>query len=117
MNAHFDGGREQWQFANSAPSCFLALTWVFVARCSEVAPPVDIPTAETPQGEALSKSVLDRLLADKKADLSDIQVVWDNGKILPERNGQIFGCPAAGGKNYLGTPGVQSVVNSVQVQK
>ena len=27
---------------------------------------VDIPTAETPQDEALSKSVLDRLLADKK---------------------------------------------------
>jgi hypothetical protein len=72
---------------------------------------------DSPRRSPIEIRGLDRLLADKKADLSDIQVVWDNGKILPERNGQIFGCPAAGGKNYLGTPGVQSVVNSVQVQK
>jgi osmotically-inducible protein OsmY len=36
---------------------------------------VKIPTVETPQDQALSNSVRDRLLADKKVDLSGVKVV------------------------------------------
>jgi osmotically-inducible protein OsmY len=78
---------------------------------------VEMPASETPQDEALSKSVRERLLADKKADLSDIKVVSNGGKVylsgtvksLDERQQAI--------KIAWEAPGVQSVVNSLEVQK
>ena len=42
---------------------------------------VEIPTAETAQDQALSKSVPDRLLADKKVDLTGVKVVSSAGKV------------------------------------
>src|SRR5215467_5937394 len=42
---------------------------------------VQIPTAETPEDEALSTSVRDRLLADKKMDLTGVKVVSNGGKV------------------------------------
>ena len=42
---------------------------------------MEIPIVETPQDEALSKSVRDRLLADKKVDLTGVQVVSSGGTV------------------------------------
>jgi osmotically-inducible protein OsmY len=63
------------------PVVFLALTCAFGCQIVRSSATVDIPTAETLEDEALSKSVLDRLFADKKAELSDIRVVSNNGKV------------------------------------
>ena len=53
----------------------LALTSIVGCQMLQSSATVDIPTAETPTDEALSKSVLNRLLADKKADLSGVKVI------------------------------------------
>jgi osmotically-inducible protein OsmY len=78
---------------------------------------VDIPTAETPEDEALSKSVLDRLFADKKADLSGIRIVSNNGKVYLSGMVNSLDARQQAVKIAWETPGVQSVVNSLQVQK
>jgi osmotically-inducible protein OsmY len=98
------------------PVVFLALTCAFGCQIVRSSATVDIPTAETLEDEALSKSVLDRLFADKKAELSDIRVVSNNGKVY--LSGMVKSLDARQqGKNRLETPGVESVVNSLQVQK
>ena len=43
----------------------LALTSVLGCQMVQSSATVDVPTAQTPEDEALSKSVLDRLLMDK----------------------------------------------------
>ena len=78
---------------------------------------VDIPMAETPQDEALSKSVLDRLLADKKVDLSGIKVVSNNGKVYLTGTIKSLDAREQALKIAWESPGVRSVVNSLQVQK
>jgi osmotically-inducible protein OsmY len=78
---------------------------------------VDIPTAETPQDEALSKSVLDRLLADKKADLSEIKVVSNDGKVYLSGTVKSLDARQQALKIAWESPGVRSVVNSLEVQK
>ena len=99
------------------PVVFLALTGAFGCQIVRSSTTVDIPTAETPKDEALSKLVLDRLLADKKADLSGIEVVSNNGKVY--LSGVVNSLDARQQVLKLAweTPGVQSVVNSLQVQK
>ena len=42
---------------------------------------VETPTVETPQDAALSKSVQERLRADKKVDLTRIKVISSNGTV------------------------------------
>jgi len=59
----------------------LALTPVFGCQMVHSSATVNVPTAEAPQDEALSKSVLNRLLADKKVDLTGITVVSNDGKV------------------------------------
>jgi len=78
---------------------------------------VDIPTAETSQDEALSKSVRDRLLADKKADLSGIKVTSNSGKIYLSGMVKSLDAREQALKIAWESPGVQSVVNGLEVQK
>ena len=99
------------------PVVFLALISVFGCQMVPSSATVDIPTAETPQDEALSKSVLSRLLADKKADLGGIRVVSNNGKVYLSGTVKSLDARQQAIKIAWETPGVQSVVNGLEVQK
>jgi hypothetical protein len=63
-------------------SVLLALTSALGCQMLQSSATVDVPTAETSEDEALSKSVLDRLLMDKKVDLTGIRVVSNDGKVF-----------------------------------
>jgi osmotically-inducible protein OsmY len=78
---------------------------------------VHIPAAETPQDEALSKSVRDRLLADKKADLTDIKVVSNGGTVYLSGTVKSLDARQQAIKTAYEVRGVQSVVNSLEVEK
>ena len=95
----------------------LVLTSVSGCQMIQSSTTVNIPTAETPQDEALSKSVLDRLLAEKKADLSDIKVVSNDGKVYLSGTVKSLDARQQALKIAWESPGVRSVVNSLEVQK
>ena len=78
---------------------------------------VNIPTAETPADEALSKLVLERLLAEKKAELTNIKVVSNNGKVYLSGTVNSLNAREQAIKIAWQSPGVQAVVNGLQVQK
>lgn len=78
---------------------------------------VQIPTVETLQDEALSKSVRDRLLADKKVDLTDIKVVSNGGTVYLSGTVKSLDARQQAIKSAYEVRGVQSVVNSLEVQK
>ena len=78
---------------------------------------VDVPTAETPQDEALSKAVLNRLIADKKADLTDIKVVSNEGKVYLSGTVKSLDARQQALKIAWESPGVRTVVNGLEVQK
>jgi osmotically-inducible protein OsmY len=78
---------------------------------------VKIPTAETPQDQALSKSVRDRLLADKKVDLTGIEVVSSGGTVYLSGTVKSLEARQQAIKIAWDAPGVQSVVNALEVQK
>jgi osmotically-inducible protein OsmY len=79
--------------------------------------PVKVPTSETPQDEALSKSVRDRLQSVKTLDLSAVKVVSSAGTVY--LTGTITSLDARQQAIKLAwtVPGVQSVVNALEVQK
>ncbi|MGN6733180.1 MAG: BON domain-containing protein [Candidatus Binatia bacterium] len=99
------------------PIAFLALTLTASCQMLQSSATVDIPTAETPKDEALSKAVLDRLLADKKADLTGIRVVSNNGKVYLSGTVNSLDAREQALKIAWESPGVQSVINGLQVQK
>ena len=78
---------------------------------------VEIPTSETPQDEALSKSVRDRLLADKKLDLTGVKVVSNAGKVYLSGTVKSLDARQQAIKIAWNAPGVQSVVTALEVQK
>ena len=78
---------------------------------------VQIPTTETPQDEALSKSVRARLLADKKVDLTSVKVVSSGGTVYLSGTLKSLDARQHAIKIAWDAPGVQSVVNSLEVQK
>lgn len=78
---------------------------------------VEIPTAETPQDEALSKSVRGRLLADKKVDLTGVKVVSTSGTVYLSGTVTSLDARQQAIKIAWEAPGVQSVVNALEVQK
>src|SRR5690242_8460374 len=96
---------------------FFALPSIFCCQIVPSSTTVDIPAAETPKDEALSKSVLDRLLADKKADLSRIKVVSNNGKVYLTGTVKSLDAREQAIKIAWESPGVQSVVNGLAVEK
>ena len=78
---------------------------------------VKIPTAETPQDEALSKSVQDRLLADKKVDLTGVKVMSSGGTVYLTGTVKSLDARQQAIKIAWSAPGVQSVINALEVQK
>ena len=78
---------------------------------------VKIPTVETPQDQALSNSVRDRLLADKKVDLSGVKVVSNGGTVYLHGTVKSLDAREHAIKIAWEMRGVQSVVNSLEVQK
>lgn len=78
---------------------------------------VVIPAVETPQDQALSKSVRDRLLADKKVDMSAVKVVSNSGTVYLSGVVQSLDARQQAIKLAWEVRGVQSVVNSLEVQK
>jgi osmotically-inducible protein OsmY len=79
--------------------------------------PVKIPTAETPQDEKLSKSVRDRLLSVKTEDLSAVKVVSSSGTVYLTGTVTSLNARQQAVKMAWNVPGVQSVVNALEVQK
>jgi len=78
---------------------------------------VEIPTAQTAQDEALSKSVRDRLLADKKVDLTGVTVVSSRGTVYLSGTVHSLDARQQAVKIAWNAPGVQSVINALKVQK
>ena len=99
------------------PVIFFALSSVFGCQIVPSSTTVDIPTAETSKDQALSKAVLDRLLADKNADLTGISVVSNARKVYLSGTVKSLDARQQAVKIAWETPGVQSVVNGLQVQK
>jgi len=95
----------------------LALASVVGCQMMRSSATVNVPTAETPQDEALSKSVMHRLLADKKADLTVVRVVSNEGKVYLTGTVKSLDAREQAIKIAWGTPGVRTVTNGLQVQK
>ena len=73
-------------------------------------------TVETPQDQALSKSVRDRLLADKKVDLTGVKVVSNGGTVYLSGIVKSLDARQQAIKLAWEVRGVQSVVNSLEVK-
>ena len=78
---------------------------------------VETPTVETPQDEMLSKSVRDRLLADKKVDLANVKVVSSSGTVYLSGTVKSLDARQQAIKLAWEVRGVQSVVNTLEVEK
>ncbi len=92
---------------------------LFVPGCQTAKPALDVPvpTAETPQDEALSKSVRDRLLADKKVDLTNVQIISNGGTVYLTGTVKSLDARQQAIKMAWEVRGVKTVVNSLEVEK
>jgi osmotically-inducible protein OsmY len=77
---------------------------------------VGTPAIETPQDAALSKSVRARLLADKKVDLTGVQVISKDGTVYLSGVVKSLDARQQAIKLAWEVRGVQSVVNSLEVK-
>jgi osmotically-inducible protein OsmY len=78
---------------------------------------VEISATETAQDEPLSNSVRDRLLADKKVNLTRVKVVSSSGTVYLSGTVKSLNARQQAIKIAWNAPGVQSVVNALEVQK
>jgi osmotically-inducible protein OsmY len=78
---------------------------------------VQTPTVQTPQDEALSKSVRDHLLTDKKVDLTGVKVVSSGGTVYLSGEVKSLDARQQAIKLAWEVRGVQSVVNTLEVEK
>lgn len=78
---------------------------------------VPVPAVETLQDEALSKSVRERLLGDKKVDLSGVKVVSNGGTVYLTGTVKSLDARTQAVKLAWEVRGVQSVVNTLEVEK
>lgn len=78
---------------------------------------VETPISETPQDTALSKSVRERLLADKKVDLTGVTVVSGSGTVYLSGTVKSLDARQQAIKIAWEVRGVQSVVNRLVVEK
>ncbi len=76
-----------------------------------------VPSTETPQDTLLSNSVRDRLLSAKTVDLSGVKVVSSSGTVYLTGIVRSLDARQQAVKIAWNVPGVQSVVNALQVQK
>jgi len=93
------------------------LPFVFGCQTMSGDTTVEIPTAETPQDQALSKSVRDSLLADNKADMTGVKVVSNGGTVYLSGIVKSLDARQQAIKIAWEVRGVQSVVNSLEIQK
>ena len=98
-------------------AALLILPYVLGCRMMRSEATVEIPTTETAQDEALSKSVWNRLLAEKKVDLTGIKVVSNGGTVYLSGTVPSLDARQQAIKIAWNAPGVQSVVNALEVQK
>jgi osmotically-inducible protein OsmY len=98
-------------------TALVVLPFVFGCQSMTTGTTVKIPNAETPQDEALSKSVRDRLLADKKVDLSAVKVVSNDGTVYLSGTVNSLDARQQAIKIAWEVRGVQTVVNSLEVEK
>jgi len=92
------------------------LPFVFGCQTMRAGTTVEIPTVETPQDQALSKSVRDRLLTDKKVDLTGVKVISNGGTVYLSGIVKSLDARQQAIKIAWEVRGVQSVVNSLEVQ-
>ena len=92
------------------------LPFVFACQTMRIGTTVEIPTVETPQDQALSKSVRDRLLVDKKVDLTGVTVVSNGGAVYLSGFVKSLDAREQAIKIAWEVRGVQSVVNSLEVK-
>lgn len=78
--------------------------------------PVKVPSTETTQDAALSKSVRDRLLSAKTVNLSAVKVVSSGGTVYLTGTVTSLDARQQAIKIAWNVPGVQSVVNALEVQ-
>ncbi|HEY7554858.1 MAG TPA: BON domain-containing protein [Candidatus Binatia bacterium] len=78
---------------------------------------VKIPTTESPQDQALSRSVRDKLLAHKRIDLSGVKVVANGGTVYLHGTVESLDARQQAIKIAWEVRGVETVVNSLEVQK
>ena len=76
-----------------------------------------VPSSETPKDALLSNSVRDRLLSAKTVDLSAVKVVSSSGTVYLTGIVTSLAARQEAVKIAWNVPGVQSVVNALQVQK
>ena len=97
-------------------AALLMLPFGFGCETTQPEAKVAIPAVETAQDQVLSKSVMERLLADKKVDLSGIKVVSNNGTVY--LTGLVHSLDARQQAINIAweVRGVQSVVNSLEVK-
>ena len=76
-----------------------------------------VPSIETAQDALLSNSVRDRLLSAKTVDLDGVKVVSSNGTVYLTGIVTSLDARQQAVKIAWNVPGVQSVVNALQVQK
>jgi osmotically-inducible protein OsmY len=95
----------------------LILPLVFACHTSKPDLTVPVPAVETAQDEALSESVRQRLLGDKKADLSGVKVVSNSGTIYLTGTVKSLDARTQAVKLAWEVRGVQRVVNTLEVEK
>lgn len=78
---------------------------------------VEIPTVETPEDQALSNAVRNRLLANKDLDLTGIRVVSNGGTVYLTGTVGSLDARQHAVKTAWEVRGVQSVVNSLNIRK
>jgi osmotically-inducible protein OsmY len=103
------------QLAITAICAVLLLTSACQTTLTEA--PVKVPTTEAPQDEALSKSVRDRLQSVKTLDLSTVKVLSSAGTVYLTGTVTSLDARQQAVKLAWTVPGVQSVVNVLEVEK
>ena len=98
-----------------AAACAI-LTFVLGCQTIRNEATVKIPASESPQDEALSKAVQDRLRTVKKADLNGVKVVSSSGKVYLGGTVTSLDARDQAVRIAWNSPGVQSVVNALEVQ-
>jgi osmotically-inducible protein OsmY len=105
---------------NTAQLAIAAICAVLLASACQTTlteAPVKVPTSETPQDEALSKSVRDRLQSVKTLDLSTVKVLSSAGTVYLTGTVTSLDARQQAVKLAWTVPGVQSVVNVLEVEK
>ena len=90
-----------------------------LAACQTTRPdiPIQVPISETSQDQALSKSVREKLAGDKKVDLTGVNVISNSGTVYLTGTVKSLDARQQAIKTAWEVRGVQSVVNSLEVEK